>query len=167
MNINEYNKCVDKFSDQVYRFLLKSIRNEFEAKDLVQDTFEKLWIKRKEIEMSKAKSYIFTCAYHEMIDHIRKNKNNTDLSETDKLSQTIYNQYSDIQEILQLALNKMKPEQRSVILLRDLEGYSYDEIAEITGLSLSAVKVYIFRGRLFLKTFLEKSHVLSLDDLED
>jgi RNA polymerase sigma-70 factor (ECF subfamily) len=46
-------------------------------------------------------------------------------------------------------------------MLRDYEGYSYDEIAEITGLSLSQVKVYIFRGRTFLRRQLESQGIYS------
>ena len=47
-----------------------------------------------------------------------------------------------------------KETNRSVILLRDYEGYSYNEIAEITGLNEAQVKVYIYRGRLFLKKYI-------------
>lgn len=56
-----------------------------------------------------------------------------------------------MQEILHKALEKLPEIQRSVILLRDYEGYSYEEIGEITGLNESQVKVYIFRARQFLK----------------
>ena len=52
------------------------------------------------------------------------------------------------------ALNTLPEIQRSVILLRDYEGYNYDEIADITGLTLSQVKVYIFRGRQKLKQYI-------------
>ena len=62
----------------------------------------------------------------------------------------------DLSEILSEALSKLPEIQRSVILLRDYEGYSYKEIAEVTKLSESAVKVYIYRARLFLKNYLVK-----------
>jgi RNA polymerase sigma-70 factor (ECF subfamily) len=63
-------------------------------------------------------------------------------------------QYSDLSEILNEALQKLNEVQRSVIMLRDYEGYSYDEIGEITGLSESQVKVYIFRARVLLKNYI-------------
>ena len=63
-------------------------------------------------------------------------------------------QYSDLNEILQEALGRLPEKQRSVIMLRDYEGYSYQEISEITGLTESQVKVYIYRGRLFLKNYI-------------
>jgi len=65
-------------------------------------------------------------------------------------------QYSDLNEILHQAISQLPEVQRTVILLRDYEGYSYEEIAEITGLNESQVKVYIFRGRLFLKNYIGK-----------
>jgi len=61
----------------------------------------------------------------------------------------------ELQEILQEAVNQLPPQQKAVITLRDLEGYSYKEIEDITHLSQSQVKVYIYRGRLFLKQYLE------------
>ncbi|HXP48902.1 MAG TPA: RNA polymerase sigma factor, partial [Bacteroidia bacterium] len=62
--------------------------------------------------------------------------------------------YSDAKEVLNEALNKLPEIQRSVIMLRDYEGYDYNEIGEITGLNESQVKVYIFRARKFLKNYI-------------
>ena len=55
---------------------------------------------------------------------------------------------------LEKALNKLPEIQKSVVLLRDYEGYSYEEIGEICGLKESQVKVYIFRARTFLKNYI-------------
>jgi RNA polymerase sigma-70 factor (ECF subfamily) len=65
-------------------------------------------------------------------------------------------QYSDLNEILHEALDRLPPVQKSVIMLRDYEGYSYEEIEKITGLNESQVKVYIYRGRVALKEYLVK-----------
>jgi RNA polymerase sigma-70 factor (ECF subfamily) len=62
--------------------------------------------------------------------------------------------YSGLSEILEEAVSKLSADQRSVIMLRDYEGYSYVEIADITGLTESQVKIYIFRGRMFLKNYI-------------
>lgn len=62
--------------------------------------------------------------------------------------------YSDLSEVLQEALAQLPLIQRSVIMLRDYEGYEYNEISDITQLSLSQVKVYIFRARKSLKDYL-------------
>jgi len=77
MTAKEYNQCVDEHADGVYRFILKNIRDEDKARDIVQDSFEKMWTKAGEISFTKAKSYLFTTAYHTMIDNIRRDKKQT------------------------------------------------------------------------------------------
>jgi RNA polymerase sigma factor (sigma-70 family) len=74
MTEKEYNECVNLYADNVYRFIVKNLRHEENAKDVVQSAFEKLWINRETVENGRSKSYLFTVAYHQMIDHIRKNK---------------------------------------------------------------------------------------------
>lgn len=154
MNIEEYNKAVDMYSDGVYRFILKNIRNDEKAKDIVQDTYEKLWVNAGNVNYQKVKSYIFTAAYHTMIDVIRKEKRMSDFENVREEKYSHSKQYSDLSEILNDALSKLNEIQRSVIMLRDYEGYSYQEIGEITELSESQVKVYIFRARVTLKNYI-------------
>ena len=154
MTVRDYNQAVDDYSDSIYRFILKNMRDEERSRDIVQDTFEKLWIKKGDVNASKVRSYLFSTAYHTMIDIIRKENRQTSFSEAPEMSYSHEDQYSDLQEILHKALEKLPESQRAVIMLRDYEGYSYDEISEITGLSESQVKVYIYRGRLFLKKYI-------------
>jgi RNA polymerase sigma factor (sigma-70 family) len=154
MTASEFNECVDLYADGLFRFILKNVKDEERARDVVQDTFEKVWQRVHEIRADKAKSYLFTAAYHTMIDEIRKNKHTLTL-ETEHDSVFHHNnQYNDLKKVLQLGLQKLNPVQRSVVLLRDYEGYSYEEIGEITGLSSAQVKVYIFRARVFLKEYI-------------
>lgn len=154
MTVEEFNQCVDLYSDNLYRFILKNIRDKEKAKDVVQDTYEKLWLKVSEVESVNAKSYMFTTAYRTMIDRIRKDKKQGSISEANLYSLSHDKQYTDLKEVLNEAVNKLPEIQRSAILLRDYEGYSYQEIGEITGLSESQVKVYIFRARSFLKNYI-------------
>jgi RNA polymerase sigma-70 factor (ECF subfamily) len=156
MTLEEYNKAVDLYSDNLYRFVLKSCRNEAMAQDIVQDSFEKLWIKLDSVEGSKVKSYLFTTGYHTMLDIIKKDKRNIEMDSSSEAAHGHSEQYNDLSEVLQDALDKLPEIQRSVILLRDYEGYSYKEIGELTGLGESQVKVYIYRGRLSLKNYLVK-----------
>jgi RNA polymerase sigma-70 factor (ECF subfamily) len=155
MTTLEYNNCVDTYADGVFRFILKNIRDEDKAQDVVQDSFAKMWEKVSEINPEKAKSYLFSTAYHTMIDLIRKEKQNYSYKSGahDNLAST-ENSYSDLKEVLDEALEKLPEVQRSVILLRDYEGYSYSEIGQITNLNESQVKVYIYRARMFLKQYI-------------
>ena len=158
MTTSEFNQCVDNHSDGLYRFILKNIRDEDEARDIVQDSFEKMWRNRENVDGSKAKSYLFTTGHHTMIDRIRRKKHQSDFTEVNEESLFHTEQYSDLKQVLNNAINLLPDMQKSVLTLRDFEGYSYEEIGKITGLSESQVKVYIYRARVFLK-----EHIGSLE----
>lgn len=153
MTVAEYNTCVDLFSDRLFRFILKKIKNEADAQDVVQNTFLKMWQNYEKVEFPKAKSYLFTVAYRDMIDGIRKMSK---ISQPETMPDTPAqeNLPTDIKDLLNLGLQRLSEVQRSVVMLKDYEGYSYAEIGDIVGLSESQVKVYIFRARKKLKEFL-------------
>lgn len=159
MTRKEYNSCVDSFSDGAFRFVLKNIKNEEDAKDIIQDVFTKLWEKADSVSFEKAKSYIFSAAYRTMLDKIKKHKPLS--TETTNYLEPSHNEgYSDIQEILEKAIKQLPEKQKSAITLRDYEGYSYAEIAEIMEISEAQVKVNIFRARKFLKSYIGKLEVI-------
>ena len=81
MTIEEYNQIVYSQSDALYRFALKNIKVVEDAQEIVQSSFEKLWINRQQVETLKAKSYLFTVAYHQMIDLIRKENEANEFAE--------------------------------------------------------------------------------------
>jgi RNA polymerase sigma factor (sigma-70 family) len=154
MTEKEYNQCVNLYADNVYRFIVKNLRHEEDAKDVVQTAFEKMWNNRQQVKIEGSKSYLFTVAYHQMIDHIRKNKR-ISLQEEFKPDVIVSNkQQHGAKRILDEAINKLNETQRSLVLLKDYEGYSYEEIARITGLNESQVKVYLHRARLQLREYI-------------
>lgn len=152
MSPAEYNKCVELYADAIFRFIYKQIGNKENAQDIVQDTFEKAWNNRNEFHFSSIKSLLFTIAYRKMIDFIRKNKPYTFIEEWKKIDKPIDDTYTfSLKERLEQALKQLPEIQKTVVLLRDYEGYSYQEIAQITELNETQVKVYIFRARKQLK----------------
>jgi RNA polymerase sigma factor (sigma-70 family) len=154
MTEKEYNQCVNEYADNVFRFIMKNLRHEEDARDVVQSAFEKMWINRADVDNSKCKSYLFTVAYHQMIDHIRKSKRIT-LKDEFKEESRIYDKpVQNTKKILEQALGRLPETQRSLVLLKDYEGYSYQEIGKITGLNESQVKVYLYRARVQLKNYL-------------
>jgi RNA polymerase sigma factor (sigma-70 family) len=160
MTAEEYNDAVNKYSDGVYRFILKNIRDRERARDIVQDSFEKLWLHHHQVNADAVKSYLYSTAYHRLIDIVRKD---TKLSRTESqpAEDNIHcDQYSDLAEVLHHIIQLLPNDQRSVLMLRDYEGYSYREIAEITALSEAQVKVYIYRARVFMKNYIGKIDVL-------
>lgn len=156
MTAKEYNIAVDEFSDNIYRFALKHLKNEMSAKDIVQETFTKVWIKHEEVSVEKVKSYLFTTAYHAIVDWVRKDSRNGDFEKVQHTATTEFSISFDVQEVLNEALDRLPEIQKTVVLLRDYEGYNYAEIADITELNESQVKVYIFRARQALKEYIKK-----------
>lgn len=147
MTSEEYNTCVHEYADRLFRFMMKCTRQEADARDMVQQSFEKLWIKHSEVSFDKAKSYLFKIGYNNFIDAKRKTQRISNVAETPEvLSSSSYHSY-ETKDLLHTALDKLSEIQREVILLRDYEGYSYKEIADIANITESQVKVYIFRGR--------------------
>ena len=160
MTVDDYNKAVNLYADGVFRFVLKNIRDEEKARDIVQDSFEKLWMHLREVDPGKVKAYLFSTAYHRTVDVIRKDKRQG-IYTGNLLQENIHTeQYSDVSEVLNQAIKLLPDDQRSVLVLRDYEGYSYKEISEITALSEAQVKVYIYRARVFLKNYIGKIDVL-------
>lgn len=156
MTEREYNECVNLYSDNVFRFILKNLRHEENARDVVQGTFEKMWVNRQQIDNDKCKSYLFTVAYHQMIDHIRKNKRISFKESFDENDRGSDKQQFNSKRILDEALSKLSETQRSLVMLKDYEGYNYTEIGQITGLNESQVKVYLHRARLQLRAYIVK-----------
>jgi RNA polymerase sigma factor (sigma-70 family) len=152
MTEQDYNNCVEEHSNGVYRFIVKNIRNTQDAEDIVQSAFEKLWVIRERVTPLKAKSYLYTVAYHQMIDVIRKENKKPTTNEFMEVDQVSHQTSSELKQNLLSAINQLNPTQKSLVLLKDYEGYSYQEIGEIMNLSESQVKVYLHRARLFLKT---------------
>lgn len=154
MTVKEYNKSVELFSDNIYRFLLKNTRDEDLARDIVQEAYMKLWDKVEKVNFEKVKSYLFTTAYRTMIDHYRRDNRISRLEAADTRQLSHEKQYNDLSEIISLAMERLPEIQRTVVMLRDYEGYSYKEIGDITSLNESQVKVYIYRARVALKDYI-------------
>ncbi len=150
----EYNSAVDAHADGLYRFALKHLRDTDQAKDVVQESFARLWSRVDQVEAAKAKSYLFTTAHHTMVDEVRKGGRVRRLEAQHAELRSTSQSQPDLKAVLDAALATLPAMQRSVVLLRDLEGYAYEEIAELTGLNLAQVKVYIYRGRMALKDYI-------------
>src|SRR6478735_8331294 len=119
MTEKEYNQCVNQYADNVYRFIVKNLRHEEDARDIVQTAFEKLWRNRESVENEKSKSFLFTVAYNQMIDHIRKNKRvqlREEFSAEAKIQHSNFN--SNTKKILMEALNRLNETQKSLVMLK-------------------------------------------------
>ncbi len=153
---------MDLHSDALYRFCLHFLRDVEPARDIVQDCFEKLWINKKSVEVEKAKSWLFTCANHLMLNQVKRDKIKQQHLETLywNSSSGTDNQFEN-QQLIQLLVADLPSLQKSILLLRDLEGYSYQEIGSMLNLTEAQVKVYLFRARLKVKKRVKGQFVLA------
>lgn len=161
MTRREYNIAVNDYSGRLYGFALKYLQNTDDASDIVQDVFEKLWKNRKKVEIEKVKSWLFTCAHNAMINYIKKKSRMTYSDQiTSNETQESHSKAYEMKEVIEKTLSQLPPVQKSIILLRDLEGYNYKEIGEILELSEAQVKVYLFRARNKIKKQLKDLTIL-------
>lgn len=159
MNHREYNKLVEAHADGLFRFAMSMCKDQEVSKDVVQEAFARLWERKDAVELKKSKSYLFTTVHHAVIDHFRRQKRYGD-EPGEAFQPQVHQHQHDLQEVLHQALDQLPEIQKSVVLLRDYEGYSYQEIAEITQLNESQVKVYIFRARKRLQAYIGKMEVV-------
>jgi len=154
MTERRYNEIVDQYADALFRFIVKNLRHEEDARDIVQSAYEKLWVNREKVNPETVKSYLFTIAYNLMIDHIRKSKRMSYRENFGEHERGAIQQTGKTNRILEEAFSRLNETQRSLVMLKDYEGYNYDEIGKITGLSESQVKVYLHRARLQLRAYI-------------
>ena len=152
MKRKEYNIVVKEQSGNLFGYAIRFLRNEEDAKDIVQDVFEKLWLNRSKVEFAKSKSWMFTTAHNAMINFsTRKGRMKLSDEMTEFDSGKSQSNLFESNQVVERAVSILPPIQKSVILLRDLEDYSYKEIGDILELSDSQVKVYLFRARKKIK----------------
>jgi RNA polymerase sigma-70 factor (ECF subfamily) len=103
---------------------------------------------------------LFRTVVNAQIDRARRSKLQQNHLASIDVHQTEEQTSFDVQEKIDEGVSRLTEIQRTVLTLRDYEGYSYNEIAEISGLSEDQVKVYIFRARKFLKAYIGQVEIL-------
>jgi RNA polymerase sigma-70 factor (ECF subfamily) len=151
MDAKQYNQCVQEWADALFRFAFKCTGQQSDANDVVQSSFEVLWQKKEEVQSAKAKAFLFQVAYRQSVDNYRKKSK---ISYKEAPEETYSPANPDLKRILDRALAQLDEQARALVLLKDYEGYNYEEIGQITGLNESQVKVYLFRARKILKEYL-------------
>jgi RNA polymerase sigma-70 factor (ECF subfamily) len=153
----DFRDFVRTHQDKIFRFAMRLIQREEEAKDIVQDVLIKIWDRRDEIhKIDNLDGWMFTVTRNLCIDRIRARKNHLDVSTQVQVEDKQDNPHeqtskSQLMNLIKKLINDMPEKQKMVIHLRDIEGLSYDEIAEACGLPLAQVKVNLHRARLSLK----------------
>lgn len=165
MKTISFRNDVLPLKNELYRLALRITLNPAEAEDVVQDTLIKVWDKRdqwNEIDSIEAFSLVI-CRNLALDKTKKKGYDNLSIEEetniepvasaSNPLEQTLQN--DRIEQVRRL-INELPEKQRSCIQLRDFEGKSYKEVAEVLGITEEQVKVNIFRARQTIKQRFEK-----------
>lgn len=142
-----FDRCVDDHSDTLFRFALKHLRDRELAKDIVQESYLRLWQRLDRVEGDKARSYLFTIAHHLIVDHASRSKRTQRLEQGHEDLHISHQPCACLNEVIDRSLEALTPLQRDLVLMRDREDQSYREIAAKLGLDLARVKVYLHRAR--------------------
>lgn len=160
-----FEKIVTEYEALVYNTCYKLLSNVEDSRDATQDTFVKVYKNLSKFnEDSNLKAWIYTIAYNTCLDIIRKRKEVISLDDDEKFIEIKdkANVEADVlnkekRNVILKSLNKLSFEHKSLIVLRDIDGYSYEEISQIMKIPLGSVKSGISRGRKKLKEIIEKS----------
>ena len=166
-----YEKIIQKYQSKVFGLIYNMTKNQNEIEDLAQEVFIKIY---KNLGKFKGESSLYTWIYkitvNLCLDEMKKRKNviyldekievddgevNRELPSEDKSQEELYEE-KELQEKLHNCINKLPEKQRVMIVLRDIKGFSYEEISKITDVKLGTVRSQINRARLKLKELLDE-----------
>lgn len=159
-----FDRLFYKYRDKIYRTAYRMINNQEDALDLTQEIFLKAYKNINKYNFkSEFSTWLYRLAINVCIDELRKRKNSNEIL-TDAIPEDRI--YSDTpediilseeqQSLIWKALNLMKEKERVVIILREMEGLSYEEIANTLDCSIGRVKSRIHESREKFKKALEK-----------
>lgn len=154
------------FKDKVYRFVLSLVGNSMDAEDIMQELLIKIWRRKEQyVEIENKEAWCMTVSRNLSIDKIRARKapssditEHRDISDHHATPDKAYETKESLTNIMRL-LDELPEKQKTIIHLRDVEGYTYQEIADITETSLDFVKVSLHRARKALKEKLIKHKI--------
>lgn len=158
MHEREVMNLVLPYKDKLYRFAMSMLGNSFDAEDVIQELLVKVWKKKDQfIALDNKEAWCMTVTRNLSIDKIRSRKNRTSniddyyhIKDTAATPSTKLEQKDALSRVMQL-MNELPEKQKSVMHLRDVEGYTYKEISEMTELTVDQVKVNLFRARKALR----------------
>ena len=173
MTEDKFLELVHKHEAQIYQHTLYLLGNREDAEDITQETFIKAWQHRTELRLKTVRSWLLKCAQNLCFNLLKRNKFQVHLTEGDDTDpetelETLMHAHSgrsnpipdelvieqELKASVQCAIKKLPPEMRSVIVMRELNGMSFKEIAEVLEQPEGTVKSTAFRARKRLREFL-------------
>jgi RNA polymerase sigma-70 factor (ECF subfamily) len=165
MREKDFEGMVRMHQERVHSYATYMLRDPAEAQDVAQEALIRMWQHHAEIQSPSAKSWLMRTAHNLCIDRIRRRnvRSETDDGET-TLSFTgdtapgpqELAEASDLGRLIQLSLDALTPRDRAVVVMREVQGLPYEEIADILGLPLGTVKARLHRARERLRNRLAR-----------
>jgi len=160
MTNEEFEQLIDKKKEKLYRFAFSILKNNEDAKDAVQETVLKLWIKRKKLNKRNNIDSLLMFTIRNLCFDVHRKNNQQKVYEkniTHNMSTTFNYENTDLLEKVLIELKNLPTLQRIAIELKDIQGYKYNEISKILDLSINSIRVNVSRGRKKLyETFKEE-----------
>ena len=165
-----FRKIYDGFSEPLYRFAYSYLKDSFEAEEIVQDVFLKVWEKRDEIDEQKSfKSYLYRITINKIFNELKhrvvKQKYEQHLLNFDQLTHETPEssiQFQELNKKLELLLTKLPEQQRAIFIMSRWKGLSNAEIAEKLNLSIRTVENQIYRAAKFVKLHLNDDYPIAI-----
>ncbi len=162
MTAEEFKNKALPYSRKLYPMLFRILKDQEETMDALQDLMVKLWTKRDELEnCTNLHSYIYTMAKNHGFDLLKKKRPSviTEQEEHKILNfsdngneQETKEKFEHVRNVIESLPEKM----RTVIQMRDIDGFTFEEIKDITGFEITYIRVILSRARLRVKQEVEK-----------
>jgi RNA polymerase sigma factor (sigma-70 family) len=159
MTISEFNDFVRMMSRKLYTVAFRMLGRQEEAEDAVQEIFIKMWNMGQKLDAYDSLEALSTAMTRNFcIDQLRKKKHVSDDPLPDKPSESPAEllERAESNAILMRIIEEMPDSYRKILEMRDIEGFSYDEIAEKTGQNINTIRVTLSRARLMVRTEYKK-----------
>ncbi|MCX7879159.1 MAG: RNA polymerase sigma factor [Ignavibacteria bacterium] len=152
-----FKEIYRRYSGRVYTYCRKFLGNREDAMDVFQDTFIKFYESSKqEREMTNLPAFLLRIARNLCLNSLRLRKNSVELKDYMKIENANeIREQTELLNLIQNALTNLPTELREIFILREYQGMSYQEIAEFLGISMSNVKIRIFRAKEKLREILQ------------
>ena len=153
MNLHEFQNTVYPLKNKLFRFAKRFLDHTEEAEDVVQEVFIKLWGRREKLDEYRSVEALSVVMTRNLcLDKLKVKKypvENLDNLKTD-LQETETETSTDLSEVVRkihMIIRTLPEQQRTIMQLRDIEGYDFDEIAEIMKMNENAIRVNLSRAR--------------------
>ncbi len=166
INLNDFNALYEKYCDPVYRNIVKLVKNDDDAEDILQEVFVSLWENRHRLRGRSLSGWLFIVSHNKAMDHLKKQVHasldqygwieqledaSSDGAEKEAL-------YMEQLKMVSEAVDALPKRKKEVFRLCRLEGYSKDDVAQMMGISYQSVTDYLKQSNKAIKAYIIQNY---------